>query len=747
MKIFEKRPLALILCIMLGGFSFFADFDQGFKLICASVPLVLIGIIFIFDNLKCGRKRIIVLSLAALSVSVVLSFLWSSLFFPTKYYDETVSVKAKIYEIDNSNSNTSVITLKTEEINGSKDRHTFISFVDKETAVRLRRYDVVTLNARLTELSSYDDGFDGKSYYISKGYSANLSDITDLEILDNDVDKFNVFFKDLQRKISNKLKLRTNFETGAFLSALIVGERSDLSGSTRLNFSRLGISHILALSGMHLAILSLAVNSLLIRFGVKKKIRSIVMILLVLFYMALTGFMASVLRSGLMLIISYLLYLLAKKSDPVTSLVIAVSLIVLCDPTSVFDLSLWLSAFATLGVVIFAEIATKADKDATVFQKTLLAFKNACLVSVFAFCATFSLVALRFEYFSVASILTTLIFSFVIQFFIYAGILLLLIGGFIPFGRIVIAFSNAILWLAERISSIKFIHVSMNSIVIKIMILTLSVFFFAFLILEIKNKKKGIAVIVSLMLSVFLIAELHTINQTYDDDIIYAPSTSGDVILLKSEGDITAIYSGNAFLDNTWDILEILAQENIVYVDNLVLTSYSYSTTDFSQELMNGIKVEKIYLPTPITKDEKGQVEGLNYLIDEYGIELELYDLIENINFGKYSYRLFDKVDYAYGEHPANVFQIRSSDKSFTYVSVCEYDKLSASAKALLFNSENLLIGTVGNSNYYLFDMRLPDIGRIYFYDTGRITDEAGEYYKNKGALAYLTKTPVSLLD
>ena len=49
MKIFEKRPLAIILCVMLGVFSFFADCTWQIKLILSTVPIVVIVGIYIFD--------------------------------------------------------------------------------------------------------------------------------------------------------------------------------------------------------------------------------------------------------------------------------------------------------------------------------------------------------------------------------------------------------------------------------------------------------------------------------------------------------------------------------------------------------------------------------------------------------------------------------------------------------------------------------------------------------------------------
>ena len=93
------------------------------------------------------------------------------------------------------------------------------------------------------------------------------------------------------------------------------------------------------------------------------------------------------------------------------------------------------------------------------------------------------------------------------------------------------------------------------------------------------------------------------------------------------------------------------------------------------------------------------------------------------------------------------MYEIVTKDGEFTYVSVCEYENLSASARALIWNSENLLIGTVGNSNYYLFDMRLDKMQKIYYSDDGRLTDSAEEYYNEKGVSIHCIKSPISLTD
>ena len=108
--------------------------------------------------------------------------------------------------------------------------------------------------------------------------------------------------------------MNSDAETGGLLGAILLGDRTYLSGQTSLDFSRIGISHVLALSGMHLAILILGIEKLLSLIGISKKARYIITIILTLAYVALTGFSVSVVRAGIMLIIRSLLHLISMVS-------------------------------------------------------------------------------------------------------------------------------------------------------------------------------------------------------------------------------------------------------------------------------------------------------------------------------------------------------------------------------------------------------------------------------------------------
>ena len=207
----------------------------------------------------------------------------------------------------------------------------------------------------------------------------------------------------------------SNKESGGLLAALLLGERDCLPIGTKVDFARIGISHVLALSGMHLAILVIGLSKLLAFFGVGKKTRTLISIIFTLFYMTLTGFSVSVTRAGVMLICSSLLFLLSRTKDSMTSLFIAVTLIVISSPYSIYDTSLWLSAFATLGIVVFSEI-----QNGRVFIHPSVNWIITSLLSTFfALGATFVFTSLKFNGISMLAPIATLIFSIIIEIFIY----------------------------------------------------------------------------------------------------------------------------------------------------------------------------------------------------------------------------------------------------------------------------------------------------------------------------------------
>lgn len=179
-------------------------------------------------------------------------------------------------------------------------------------------------------------------------------------------------------------------DENAVVTAMSLGDKSGISGSLKSVYSHAGASHVLALSGMHLAIiyviLSWGVMRTMLwlhvipellweklpveRNGKLKKvikallslqpseqalrnIASVVIMLMIWFYVILVGMSPSVVRSALMLSIYGLSRILFRQTDTIMVLAITAFVTLMLSPQSLFDVGFQMSYLAVLGIGIY----------------------------------------------------------------------------------------------------------------------------------------------------------------------------------------------------------------------------------------------------------------------------------------------------------------------------------------------------------------------------------------------------------
>lgn len=150
---------------------------------------------------------------------------------------------------------------------------------------------------------------------------------------------------------------------GAVVRALLFGDRFDLDPAFMERIRRAGLSHSLALSGMHLAFVAglgmvLAKGGARVRPGLllvfpRQKLGILLSLPLVLGYMWLGGFTPSLLRAALMLTALALHLLRGVRTHPQDTLFAAVAALVVSNPGMARDVGLQLSVLAVAGIVLF----------------------------------------------------------------------------------------------------------------------------------------------------------------------------------------------------------------------------------------------------------------------------------------------------------------------------------------------------------------------------------------------------------
>ncbi len=160
-----------------------------------------------------------------------------------------------------------------------------------------------------------------------------------------------VWTGDLRRTLAARLELTVGSDASGLPSALLLGDRSALRDEVTRDFARTGVSHLLAISGLHMTLLFGLLEGLLRLLRVHKRVRAVLLGVASLGYLILLGFPPSATRAVVMLGMVYLSTLLSTRADPVTSLGLAGLLILAVSPHAAADAGFWMSYLATLGLV------------------------------------------------------------------------------------------------------------------------------------------------------------------------------------------------------------------------------------------------------------------------------------------------------------------------------------------------------------------------------------------------------------
>jgi len=158
----------------------------------------------------------------------------------------------------------------------------------------------------------------------------------------------------LRNSLARKFSQLLPGDDAGLLQAMLLGNRDSLLEEAYEDFRLIGCSHLLVVSGLHMGAVAGFVRLLLRRTRLRGPARTLLSTAVLLGYLCVTGFPVSGVRAFIMCAVYLLGGCFGRRADSVNSLGLALLLICLQDPFSGGDLSLALSAFATLGIIVLS---------------------------------------------------------------------------------------------------------------------------------------------------------------------------------------------------------------------------------------------------------------------------------------------------------------------------------------------------------------------------------------------------------
>lgn len=213
-----------------------------------------------------------------------------------------------------------------------------------------------------------DGSFDAKTHYHSTGnlYCVEADHVVTIQ----SASKLRRLFQSIHKSVETRIQTLFSEQSEGFLVAILLGSHDSLNDSLYEQYQNFGIAHVLAISGMHIAILGRLLVSLC-SLGFKKAHSHVIVSFLLFLYGMLTDFSVSSIRAIVAFAIVAFAYLSKRTSDPLTTIVFLALLFVMKRPTIVGNVAFQMS-FASGGLILMLQNRNPDSRSADARWKSTL---------------------------------------------------------------------------------------------------------------------------------------------------------------------------------------------------------------------------------------------------------------------------------------------------------------------------------------------------------------------------------------
>ncbi len=559
--------------------------------------------------------------------------------------------------------------------------------------------------------------FDEKSYYLSqnvylKGESEKVF------LLGEEEFTLSSFAGLINDSLSRIFYEYLGNEEGSFAAALLLGNTSKLPDTVERDFKRLGISHVLAISGMHLTVLCSFADTLLRPLG--KRASNAGCIVIVTFYMFITGFAPPVTRSGIVVLLLIFSSLIHKSSDGFTNLGISVFLICIADPFSAADIGLQLSFAALMAILLLSDKreelkSEKADLKALPtsvikIKKFFTSFLDEATLTAIIILFMLPIEWLYFKRLCPISPFISPLFSFLGNILLWTLPILLFLSP-APTLSSLLAYPlkfliNIITKGARWLSSFKWVTFSLNYPFALFFAIAIFAAICAFCIT--KNKKRLICGAVSLILIFAFIVSGTVFNFKERDTATISMLTykSNDGLCLVNKNKAMIIDMGNGYSGILSAGSTVLQDTQTTEIEILMLTHYHNSYVNTLDSFLSRNIVRNLLIPYP----ENDVAVQLEKLCQKHGVTVKSYHPEEKILFEDITLVPWENTYIKRSVQPIVRIDISAKGKTLTYVGAA----FSESAPNTFFDSDYIFFGDHGPLYKNKFSPNAKENCRIY---------------------------------
>ncbi len=198
-------------------------------------------------------------------------------------------------------------------------------------------------------------GFDAEKYYEQRGYFGALY-VKNAEILSDKYNPVLYLVSEIRMRVSSVLRKVFDEETAGIINAMLTGNKSLLDPDVKKMYKRAGISHVLAVSGLHVSVVCLGLYSLFGQLGMGFKARYVSTLIILFIFTVFTGMGVATIRAAFMCFIMLSGRMLKRSYDMISSLSFTAIVLLLINPGNLTDAAFLMSFVSITGVALAAEL-------------------------------------------------------------------------------------------------------------------------------------------------------------------------------------------------------------------------------------------------------------------------------------------------------------------------------------------------------------------------------------------------------
>ena len=483
--------------------------------------------------------------------------------------------------------------------------------------------------------------FDQYIYLRNKGYYLCISNGT-IESGNHRPYSIEGFLYGIKNRCTKIIDNSFDSESAGIVKAMLVADKSTLDKNIKKLYSENGIAHIMAISGVHVAIIGMTLYGFLRKLRIGRLISGTFSIAIIILYGIMTGMSSSTERAVIMLILSIAAEYFGRKTDAPTSMGFAMIIMVLGNPYVILDAGFQLSFAAITGVTVvapqlrkllrmFKRFIKEADekkkqkhKKIMSLRKMIIKLIDALVVGIASFITTTPVIIYYYYQFPPYSILINLIVIPLVSLIVGGSILVVLTGLFFTGAAVVMTYPVRLILFGYKYlcifasglpgASVLVGHISIGMVFVYYLSVVL---IFAILRMIRIGKTEREGPILYLMLATVLFLTVVYEVYSYDKSlkIVYMDVGQGDGVLLRTSG------HGGILIDGGSSSNKRVGE----YVMVPVLKYYGVSEVEYA--FVSHGDVDHVSGLEYLLNEEQSGVHVVNLVLPEYGDHDALQEL------------------------------------------------------------------------------------------------------------------------